>query len=243
MKQVKFFATPFLAAGIIFFSSCNSKGDKKADENKTDSTGTKTETKVTPAAGPGSVMIIRHQVADYAKWKVGYDGHDSARLANGVHSYLIARGIENDSNTVLVATRMDDVNKAKAMVADPAMQEVMKKAGVIGKPVIDYIEAVMNDTTAITQTVRCMVRHEVTDWDAWKKVYDADQPARQAAGLTDRVLAHTVGDTHNVTIVFAVADVAKAKAFASSKSLADKMKEGGVKGPPDMFFYKIVQKY
>ena len=77
MKQVKFFPTLSLAA-VIFFSSCNSKSDKKADENKMDSTGTKTETTVTPAAGPSSVMIIRHQVADYAKWKVGYDGHDSA---------------------------------------------------------------------------------------------------------------------------------------------------------------------
>jgi len=76
-----------------------------------------------------------------------------------------------------------------------------------------------------------------------KKDIDTDKQARMDAGLTDRVIAHTVGDTHSVTLVFAVADVAKAKAFAGSKELKDKMKEAGVEGPPTMYFYRIVQKY
>jgi hypothetical protein len=243
MKQVKIFTRLSLAAGIFFFSSCNSNGDKKAEENKMDTTITKTETTVTNPSGPNMVMIVRHQVADYAKWKPGYDTHDSARLANGLHSYIIARGIEKDSNTVMVAMKMDDAEKAKAMAADPALQDVMKKAGVIGKPVIDFIEAVMNDTTALQQTTRLMMRSKVKDWDAWKKVFDAHKQIRIDAGITDRVVAHTVGDTHNITLVFAIADMAKANAFLNSQDLKDRMKESGAEGPPDMFFYKVVQKY
>lgn len=241
MKQVKLFTTISLAAGIILFSSCNSKKDKKADENVTDSTASKTETIVAPS-GPTEVMIVKHKVADYAKWKPGYDAHDSARLANGLHSYVIARGTE-DSNIVMVAMSMDDVEKAKSMAADPALKDIMKKAGVVGPPEIDYIHAVMSDTTGIKQTVRLMIKAKVKDWDAWKKVFDAHQQNRMDAGLTDRVVAYTIGDNHQVTLVFAVSDMDKAKAFLDSKDLKDRMAESGVEGPPGIFFYRIVQKY
>lgn len=246
MKHFRLFATLSVAAGILLLSSCNSKKDKKADENKTDSTVVTTQPNNQPVAnpsGPASVMIVRHKVADYAKWKPGYDAHDSARLANGLHSYLIGRGTE-DSNNVLVAMTMDDVDKAKAFASNPDLKNVMKKAGVIGAPsVIDFLDAVMSDTSMIQASTRLMVRHKVKDWDAWKKVFDADKQNRMDAGLTDRVVAHTAGDTHSVTVVFAVADVEKAKSMMTSQALKDKMKEAGVEGAPDFFFYKIVQKY
>ncbi len=241
MKKVKFFTTLSLAAGILVFSSCNSKKDKKADENNSDSTSAKTETIVAPS-GPTEVMIVKHKVADYAKWKTGYDAHDSARLANGLHSYVIARGVD-DSNLLLVAMRMDDVDKAKAMGADPSLKDVMKKAGVVGAPEIDYLHSVMNDTAAIQQTVRMMIRSKVKDWDAWKKSFDSHKQVRMDAGLTDRVISYTIGDNHNVTLVFAVADMDKANAFLNSKELKDRMAEAGVEGPPGIFFYRIATKY
>jgi hypothetical protein len=242
MKRVSFFTTISIAAGIILFSSCNSKKDKKAEENKSDTLTTTTEM-VTAPSGPSEVMLIRHKVADYAKWKPGYDAHDSVRLANGLHSYVIARGLDADSNTVMVATRMDDVEKAKAMAADPGMKDVMKKAGVVGAPEIDFIHSVLNDTTAIQQTVRLMIRSKVKDFDAWKKSFDTHNQVRKDAGLTDRVIAYTIGDNHNITLVFAVADLDKAKAFLASKDLKDRMEEAGVVGPPNIYFYRVVQKY
>jgi hypothetical protein len=41
MKQTKFLTMSSLAAGIIFFSSCNSGKDKKTDANTSDSTATR----------------------------------------------------------------------------------------------------------------------------------------------------------------------------------------------------------
>ena len=241
MKRVQFFTTTGIAAGIILFSSCNSNSDKKAEENKTDSLTAKTET-VTAPSGPTEVMIVKHKVADYARWKPGYDAHDSARLANGLHSYVIARGVE-DSNMVLVGMIMDDADKAKAMAADPGLKDVMKKAGVVGAPEIDYLHSVMNDTTSIQQTIRLMVRYKVKDWDAWKKSFDSNKQVRMDAGLTDRVVAHTVGDNHNVTLVFAVADMDKAKAFLGSKDLKERREAARVEGPVSTFVYRIVAKY
>ena len=249
MKHVKFLAAITVAGGL-FLSSCNSGGEKKADENSTDTSAAKTDTTATTMttttatnpSGPTSIMTVRAKVANFAKWKTAYESNDSMREANGLHKYLIARGTE-DSNMVLVANRMDDVDKAKQFASSAALKERMKKAGIVGAPTVDFLTAVMNDTTAIQQTVRLMVRHKVKDWDAWKKVFDAHKQARMDAGLTDRVLSHTVGDDHSVTIVFAVADVAKAKAFINSKDLKDKMKEGGVEGQPNFFFYRIAAKY
>src|SRR2546423_1692991 len=215
MQQLKFLATIGVGAGMVFLSSCNSGNEKKADENTTDTSAVKTETPTTvttTTSGPTSIMTIKHKVANYAKWKAAYDSHDSVRQANGLHNYVIARGVE-DSNMVMVALRMDDVNKAKAMAASSELKDRMKKAGVTGPVTMDYTTTVMNDTTAIQQTIRLMVKHKVKDWDAWKKVFDDHKQARIDAGLTDRVLGYTVGDNHSVTIVFAVADMDKAKAF------------------------------
>jgi ribosome-binding factor A len=88
-----------------------------------------------------------------------------------------------------------------------------------------------------------MIRSKVKDWDTWKKSFDSHIQKRIDAGLTDRVISHTVGDTHQVTLVFAVADMAKATAFMNSQDLKDKMKEAGVEGPPDVFYYKVTQRY
>lgn len=243
MKQVKFFATVFVAAGMLFLNSCNSGDEKKADTTETDSSAVKKETPpVTTHSGPTMVMTITHKVANYAKWKPAYDSHDSVRLSYGLHNYVVARGTD-DSNLVMVALKMDDVNKARELAASQGMKDRIKKAGVTGPVSIDYIEAVMNDTTALQQTVRLMVKHKVKDWDAWKKNFDSHKQARIDAGLTDRVVAYTAGDNHKVTLVFAVADVAKAKAFINSKDLKDKMAEAGVDGPPSFYFYRIVANY
>jgi len=246
MKQLRFIT---MISFIVLFAACKSK-DKKTDQTSSDTTTvTPGDTTITdgppppPAPmGPSSVLVVRHKVANFDKWLPGYEGNDSMRTANGLHKYIIARGVE-DSNTVLVAMIMDDVNKAKAMTGSKELKDVMKKAGVVGPPTIDFLKAVMNDTTSLAATTRLMVRHKVKDFDAWKKIYDADQGNRIAAGLTDRVLAQGADDDKSVIIVFAVADMAKAKAMTASPELKAKMDSAGVVGKPDFFYYKVVKKY
>jgi hypothetical protein len=243
MKKKILISAIYLLAITSFFNSCKSGDDKKDETTSAETTTATPETMPpVPAPGPLSMMTIKHKVANYAKWKSGYDAHDSARLANGLHSYVITRGVE-DSNMVMVAMRMNDVMKAKAMATAASLKDAMKKAGVIGTPEIDYVEAIMNDTTAIQSTVRLMIKAKVKDWDIWKKAFDSHKQVRMESGLSDRVIAHTNGDNHKVTLVFAVADMAKAKGFLASKDLKDRMAESGVEGPPNFFFYKVVAKY
>lgn len=58
-----------------------------------------------PAAKPGNFLLIKHRVANYAKWLAAYESHDSTRLANGLTNYVLGRGVDGDSNTVLVALK------------------------------------------------------------------------------------------------------------------------------------------
>lgn len=244
MKQFKFLSALALLAGSFFFSSCN--GDQKKENTTavtTDSSSMATTTapKMEPPAKPGNILIIRHKVADYAKWKIAYDAHDSTRLAYGLHNNLVARGTK-DPNMVMVVLGMDDAAKGKEFTAMPGLKAAMQKGGVVGTPSFLYIDMQFRDTSN-SGASRVIVTHKVKDWEAWKKSFDSHKQARVDAGLTDRAVGYGVGDTHTVTAAFIISDKAKAEAFMNSKDLKDKMAEAGVTGPPDIFFYTVVQKY
>ena len=80
-----------------------------------------------------------------------------------------------------------------------------------------------------------LIRHKVQDFNKWKPAYDAHQPARATAGLKDLRLWHNADDRNDIFLLFEAADVAKAKAFAASADLKEKMTSAGVIGQPDIF--------
>ena len=247
MKQLKFLATTVAASMALFFFSCNNDGEKKEDATTTTPAAAETEAtkpmEPAAAAKPGNFVIILAKVANYAKWLPAYEGDDSARIASGLTNYVLGRGLGNDSNTVLVALRMADTAKAKAFISSPGLKQKMKSGGVIGAPLsVNFVEPVMQDSTANAST-RVIMTHKVKDWDVWKKEFDSHKQTRIDAGLADRVVGHSVNDTHMVTLVFAINDMAKAKAFMASKDLKDKMAAAGVVGPPTAFYYTVAKKY
>ena len=143
----------------------------------------------------------------------------------------------------MITVEMERDTEERTVEIPKDFEDAMKKAGVMGATSISYIDVVMDDNSSIPQTQRLLVTHKVKDWNAWKKEFDDHKQARMDAGLIDRALGYTSGDNHDVSIVFAVTDMAKAKAFIASKDLKDKMTQAGVEGPPSFFFYDIVQKY
>jgi len=80
------------------------------------------------------------------------------------------------------------------------------------------------------------VRHAVKDFTKWKPAFDADKSARQAAGLKELNLWRNADEPHEVILLFEVADLAKAKAFAASVEMRDKMTASGVMGRPEIVF-------
>jgi hypothetical protein len=238
MKAYKFFSAISLAAGMLLLSSCGGSDENNTEAVNADSaTNTSTTTQEMP-----DLLAVKHKVVDFAKWKTSFDMHDSARKAAGMHIYVVARGVE-DSNMVMIVTKMDDTAKAKQFISNPDLKTAMQKSGAVGKPEISMLNVEWMDMDASTTEPRVLVTHKVKDWAAWKTAFDNHKQLRADNGLKEVMLGNSLDDPNMVSISFAITDATKARAFMASKELKDHMAKSGVEGMPNRFMYKIVQKY
>jgi hypothetical protein len=84
---------------------------------------------------------------------------------------------------------------------------------------------------------------KVKDWAAWQKSFDSTRALKTDNGLTPRAYGYDPDDNHNVVIVAAVLDTAKARAFWSSDLLKQRRAAGGVLGTPERIVYTLVKRY
>jgi len=247
MNKFSFRSALFCAAIAFSLTSCGGTEEKTTGDTNTDSTATASTTPAAPSESnivttPENIMVVRHKVSNFAKFKTSYDQHDSMRLANGIHSYVIGRGVQ-DSNIVMVAVKADDIAKAKAFAKDPGLKAAMQKGGMMGAPSIKLTTVVYQDMSNNMSDLRSMSTFTVKDWDAWKKSFESNRQVRLDNGLTDRAYGYEVDDNHKVILVTAVNDTAKAYAYWKSDLIKQKRAESGVVGEPQRFVYRVVQKY
>jgi hypothetical protein len=81
-----------------------------------------------------------------------------------------------------------------------------------------------------------LVRHRVRDFKEWKGGYDSHLPKRVEAGLTEKYLLHGNPDPNEVVILFETKDIKRARAFAESAELKERMQQVGVVDKPDIYF-------
>ena len=245
MKRFKIFLLQFLTAAL-FLTSCGGDASKDATTSDTstvtapDTTALATNTIVTT---PQGMMVVTHKVNNFEKWLAAYEAHDSLRLANGIHSYVVGRGFE-DSSMVLVATRVDDMEKAKAFAKSADLKKAMQKSGVVGAPAVSLFTATWQDTGSLSgSTLRSRTMFSVKDWAAWEKNFTDGKSERMANGVVDRVYGHDPDDNTKVSLVTAVTDTAKAFAYWKSDELKKRRAAGGVIGEPKRFLFYVVKRY
>jgi hypothetical protein len=249
MKRSRILPLWLMAASIITYS-CGSNQSSVSEKAGTDTAKAATttpapaETKAvsTTTTVPLDLMVVVHKVKDFAKWKASFDAHDSMKLANGVHNYVVGRGAQ-DSNTVVVATVIDDMAKAKAFSTSAGLKQAMQKGGVVGAPMVKFYTLVFRDTAQVSTDLRTRTSITVKDWDKWQKQFDSTRQLNTDNGLQIRSYGHEVGDNHKVTIVSAITDTAKAMAYWKSDLIKQRMAASGVQGQPVRFIYHMVQKY
>ena len=79
-------------------------------------------------------LNVRHTVADYKKWRPFFDQDDARRRAAGATGkHQVYRDVDNP-NTITIVMEWDSAARAQKFASDPALAEVMQKAGVIGMP-------------------------------------------------------------------------------------------------------------
>src|SRR4051794_25578511 len=112
----RLFSALLSAMALLSLAACNNSGETTSNNNEDTSKSTPSNN-TAPASSivttPQHMLVVKHKVSNFAKWKMAYDAQDSARMAAGIHSFMIGRGLQ-DSNMVLVAMRADDSAKAMA---------------------------------------------------------------------------------------------------------------------------------
>jgi hypothetical protein len=84
-------------------------------------------------------LIIRHRVADFAKWKPEYDAHAPARDAAGLVERELLHEV-GEPNHVALLFEVTNLEKAKDLVVSDSIRNAMQKAGVTEKPDIYFLE-------------------------------------------------------------------------------------------------------
>ena len=240
----RFLPVSFLIA-VLFLFSCGGNEEKTStDTMSSDSTAATTESapQSTITTTPQGMVLATFKVTNFTKWKASYDGRDSSRLANGLHNYVIGRGVQ-DSNTVLVALKADDMAKAKVYVKDPKLKAAMQKGGVTGTPKFEFVTTTFQDTAVINSSLRSRTTFAVKDWDAWQKSFEEGKQLRIDNGITVRAFGHDADDNKKISVVTAIMDSAKASAFWKSDTLKKRREASGVIGEPKRFVFRVVQRY
>ena len=83
--------------------------------------------------------LVRHNVADFAKWKPVYDAHLSARENAGLKEEHLFRNAD-DPNEVLLLFSAEDLDKAKTFTASDDLRQAMEKVGVSDKPDVYFLK-------------------------------------------------------------------------------------------------------
>jgi len=77
-----------------------------------------------------------------------------------------------------------------------------------------------------------IVQHTVSDYDAWKRVFDEHEAVRRQHGATGHELYRGADDPNAVTVVNHFPSREQAEAFATDPSLKEAMERGGVVSEP-----------
>ena len=208
----KLFPLALIAAVIMW--ACGGKPSNEAESTPA------------PVYSGNTAMGVTHKVTDYATWLKSYmaKSDSNARISLYVSP--------EDPNLVTVFLLTVSTEDAKKMAGSEDLKKAMQEGGVISEPVFRYFEFKFRNMDKSAKQYRVLVSHEVADYDAWKKVFDADEARRTEAGLELRAISTDADNAKMVNMMFATDDPEKTKAMMGSDDLKARMKEGGVTSEP-----------
>jgi hypothetical protein len=82
-------------------------------------------------------VMIRHEVANYAKWKRGVKAFEKLRKASGEKCLYACRSSKNP-NDLLVWCEWDTTARMKKFMKSAELRKAMKVVGVTSKPEISF---------------------------------------------------------------------------------------------------------
>jgi hypothetical protein len=84
--------------------------------------------------------------------------------------------------------------------------------------------------------VTMFVRHTVSNYQSWRKLYDGFALVQKAKGVTAEAVYQAVDNSNDVTVTHDFATLETAQAFAKSEELRKAMQSAGIVGAPTIWF-------
>ena len=85
------------------------------------------------------------------------------------------------------------------------------------------------------------VRHKVSDYGNWKRVYDDFAPVRKEKGVTGASVHRDANDPNIIIVMHQFEDMNAATGFVNSEELKSTMANAGVSGPPEIWFGEDIE--
>ena len=82
-------------------------------------------------------VIVSLKVAEFSKWKAGFDAHAEDRAEAGLNA-VAHQNIDDPNNAIVIGTAPSK-EAFLAFFTRPETQKMQKKAGVLGPPEIKFI--------------------------------------------------------------------------------------------------------
>ena len=87
---------------------------------------------------------------------------------------------------------------------------------------------------AAAEPALLIVSHEVADFDAWKKAFDAGKVNREKAGLTERYVMRDLEKPNFIIVVFESGTADNARQFVADPAFKERIKKASVSGTADI---------
>jgi quinol monooxygenase YgiN len=187
---------------------------------------------------PSVATLVAHRVADYDRWKKVFDDHLPARREAGCLGHHINRGAD-DPNMIYIYCPATDVDKVRAFLASPDLEDVMKNAGVEAPPTVKVLRPMSADFIPNKMLSGAILSHTVEDYDAWRRVYDDFDLYRKECGIVGHAVNQEFDEPNSVVIYHQAESLNAIRAFVDSNELKERMREGGAAGPLEIRFVEV----
>ena len=122
---------------------------------------------------------LSHQVTDFDDWKKVYDADEQRRQRQGITMTDVLR--DPATNNVQIFGKANSMEDVKRFANDPELKQKMDSAGVISEPELHYF-TLEDENPNVQGNASMVLSQTVNDYNAWRKVFDANRQVRSSMG-------------------------------------------------------------
>lgn len=184
---------------------------------------------------PPYALLARLDVADFDRWKVGFDDNEGTRREAGIFGHHINR-LRDAPNTVMIYMAVRDLDGARAFSVSDDLKRIMQEVGVQGPPDFSWMKPRVEQIVWDREAPAMIISHSVEDFDRWLSEYQSTDELRTSNGIIGHAANQSLDDP-NLVVVYHQADSFNTlEAFMEQPGLADAMKRAGVTSEPEVTY-------